>query len=492
MPDRTRIPAESPVAMVAHRLVVTLINLEMHDPRGQLVQDSARRTTEQIVTAIDRDPTASITIAVRDGCLYHGDELLLGSTLQAARLIALCSERSIDGLRFGAQTTPHELLAFLHLLCDEGKRDALHPARAATLLQAAGIEHITVLAESADAPRLDSQTSDTVSKYQALSGCLQESHVAASRGHDLEIEKACGIIESALSKVNAPAGLLALASHHFIDSFTVGHSVRVALLALQVAAAGGASRENLIRIGTAALLHDIGKSRIPQEVLFKQGRLTDEEREIMARHPRLGGEVLLEQPNLDPGAIGAAFCHHMSPAGGYPQPTLAFEPSPVSKLVRVCDVFEALTAVRPYKKALTPLEAYAVMFRDERDFDQAWLRFFVQAMGIYPQGTFLSLDTGEVALVVGPGTSPTQPLVQLMTDAQGRPYPDGARDTVQLGECVDGITRDVAADLPGPDAVWGGAQTAAPVHHSTHDPASHDHGVQGCCGEQLVDPPPRA
>src|SRR5262249_50546437 len=161
------------------------------------------------------------------------------------------------------------------------------------------------------------------------------------------------------------------ATYDQIDSFTVGHSVRVALLAMHVARAARVPRASLLRIGTAALLHDIGKSRMPQQVLFKQGQLDADEREIMAMHPRFGAEILIQQRHIDGPAVGPAFCHHW----GRTQPGsrtrfLPFPPSGISRLVRICDVFEAITAVRPYKPALTPLQAYALMRRNKAGFDE--------------------------------------------------------------------------------------------------------------------------
>jgi HD-GYP domain-containing protein (c-di-GMP phosphodiesterase class II) len=492
----------SRVTRFTHELVVGLLNLELHHPRSQIVRDSLQNITYELSAMFATNCPDPVVISIGDNCLFHQGELLIGSSLQARRLIGLCAERGIKALRFDSRVTADELLGFLTLLAAPDKIADFQPGRAHEVLHFCGVHHVDVdfalAEETVNTEGPAGVTADAMKQYQALADCLQESHVAAFRGEELEIEKACGIVEAALSQVDAPAGLLALASQDFIDSFTVGHSVRVALLALQVASVGGASRPDLIRVGTAGLLHDIGKSRIPQEILFKRGRLTDEERAIMCQHPRLGGEVLLEQPQLDPATIGAAFCHHMSPGGGYPDPALPFEPSGISKLVRVCDVFEALTSVRPYKTAMSPLEAYAVMFRDAGAFDPDWLRFFVQALGIYPQGTYLALDTGEVALVVGQGENPTRPLVQVVTDAGGNAVPEGTGDCFTIGEAVDGVVHRVRETQPGDGSVSPQSPPAMvrePDRHQ-HEPGEGAHepgdgaaaGIRGCCGEDLVVP----
>ena len=471
-----------------HELVVALLNLELHPPGCQMMRDCLGNMISELSALSAAGAEDPFRISIGDHCLYYQDEMMLGSSLQGGRLIQLCRGRGISCIQFRPGTTADELLTFLILLGDEAAEDRFRPQNIDRTLSTAGISHIDVLFADAaptqgaigEHPR-GVENDRAVLQYQELANCLLDSHIAAFHGQEIQIEKACGLVEAALSQVNAPAGLLALASHDFVDSFTVGHSVRVALLALQVATVGGASRDELVRVGTAALLHDIGKSRIPQEILFKQGLLTEEERQIMSMHPRLGGEVLLEQPQLDRTTIGAAFCHHMTPAGGYPTPALPFEPSGVSKLVRVCDVFEALTSARPYKRSLSPIEAYTAMFRDEGGFDPAWLRFFVHSLGIYPQGTFLVLDTGEVALVTDQGRQPTHPRVQLMTDAGGNALPQSSQQTLLLGEAVDGVVRHVRDD-------------ADPTQHahSGHDRETVDQPsvdeIRGCCGQNLLAP----
>ena len=327
---------------------------------------------------------------------------------------------------------------------------------------------------------------------------LQDTHVAAFRGEGLEIERAEGLVEKAVEQMVAePSRLLALATYDEIDSFTVGHSVRVALLALQVAEAANISRKDLVRVGTAALLHDIGKSRIPQEVLFKRGPLTLEERDIMAQHPRLGGEILLEQEHLDPTAIGAAFCHHMVPGrGSYPTPALPFEPSGVSKLVRVCDVFEALTAVRPYKRALQPVEAYVVMRRMTGGFDPKWRRFFIQVLGVHPPGTSVTLNTGARGLVVATGQTPDTPEVRIVTDAQGRPLDAEDQPIVTIGDAVEGVQLEIAR-AHGSHPHGKDATDCGDDHNDDSGSEEGDNdegkakGIDSCCGEELTKAKPK-
>jgi putative nucleotidyltransferase with HDIG domain len=421
-----------------HELVVALLNLGMHAPDSQLVRDSLRDVVTTLEDIAGDDTFHVLRLEIAGAQLRACGRDLVAASLQASLLLSLCQQCQVSALRFAPGLGAEEVGRLLTTLLREPDRLLLD-----ALLQGGGVRHISVEfaseAQREDAPACNTAAAPTpgLHGYRQLTAFLHDNHVAAFRGEDLQVARAQGVVEQAISHIeHEPSSLLALASYDDIDSFTVGHSVRVALLALHVARAAGVRQADLVAIGTAALLHDIGKSRVPQAILCKRGPLDDEEWRIMAQHPRLGAEILLEQRHLDPRAIGAAFCHHMTPdGGGYPTPALPFTPSEVSKLVRVCDVFEALTAVRPYKKALTPVQAYAVMFKNARDFDPNWLRFFARTIGLYPLGTRVILDNGAEASVVAHGNDPERPFVQV-------------KDLVLLGD-TGGARFQVGADHDG-------------------------------------------
>jgi len=445
-----------------HETVVAILNLGMHARDSQLVQDSLRDLVQTLSEAAG-EGEQPLRLEVSDAGLCAFGRELIAASLQAGVLLALCARHAIAALTFHPQLDADEAGRFLSALLEArpAGSDGEAPARLHHLLAENGVRNVSV--ELVAAPGRDrpsraaaQDTTAGLHGYRQLTSFLHDNHVAAFRGDDLEIDRATGVVEEAIQQIQAePSSLLTLASYDDIDSFTVGHSVRVALLALHVARAAGADKRDLVAIGTAALLHDIGKSRVPQQILFKRGRLDDDEWRVMVQHPRLGAEILIEQRHLDPRAIGAAFCHHMGPARrGYPTPALWFEPSEVSKLVRVCDVFEALTAARPYKAALTPVQAYAVMFRNAEDFDPRWLRFFARTIGLYPLGTRVLLSTGEHACVVGHGRTPQRPIVRKV-DAPAL-ADSGTAARYEIGAPNDGEVLEIAAVLgagAGPDAV---------------------------------------
>ena len=441
----------------AHALVVATLNRLLHARDSRFVLDAVGELTANLRRCAQLGVDMPLGLGFADDCLFHGDSPLAGPSLQARSLLRCCSERDIGVLSFQPQLGVEECNRLLDLLLLPQNRAAFARNNRDAALSALGIKHVRATLRSpadpddrrtAIAPNLDqAKATAALHTYQELADSLQQNHVRAHRDQELAVDQAAGAVERTVADLDEPSMLLALATQDDVDRFTVGHSVRVALLALQVARAVGASREQLVQVGSAALLHDIGKSRVPQEGLFKQGRLDADEWAWMAQHPRLGAQILLEQhETVDRRAIGAAFCHHMRPdGGGYPKAQLPVSPSGSSRLVRVCDVFEALTSVRPYKKALTPVEAYAVMFRNECDFDPHWLRIFVRTLGLFPTGSRVSLADGAEAIVIAQTTCPESPVVQMLTAAAGSSLPTDHPQRVRVGERLDGQVVRIAS-----------------------------------------------
>ena len=183
------------------------------------------------------------------------------------------------------------------------------------------------------------------------------------------------------------------------DQYTTTHSMNVAVLSMALAEFLGLSAADVRAFGVAGLLHDIGKIKIPLEVLTKPGKLTDQERALMNEHPAAGARLLLEtEENLDL-AIVVAYEHHiMINGGGYPALHYARDCHQASKLVHVCDVYDALRTRRPYREAWSFEKTLGYL--DERkglEFDPELCGAFVRMMNQWE---------GQVTVVTEPAAKP--------------------------------------------------------------------------------------
>ena len=199
--------------------------------------------------------------------------------------------------------------------------------------------------------------------------------------------------------------LVGLASIKDYDEYTFSHPVNVSVLSMLIADRIGLHKSDVAKVGVAALFHDVGKTHIPQEVLNKPGSLTAEEWHLMERHPLLGARELSRVRALravvDP--LFVSLQHHLLFDGrGYPGKPGEWAIHPFVRMVTVANVFDAMTTTRVYReRTMRPDGALQFIARNSGElFDPLVVKVFIRAMGVYPIGTIVKLDTGETAVVV--------------------------------------------------------------------------------------------
>lgn len=221
-----------------------------------------------------------------------------------------------------------------------------------------------------------------------------------------------------------PDSLLWLSMIKHKDDYTAEHSVNVALLSIILGRAEGLDRENLNTLGLCAMLHDVGKVRIPDEILNKEGNLDDNEFAVMRMHTVHGKKLLLGQKGLPSIATEIALSHHEKMDGsGYPGGLSGNEIPYMVKLVAVVDAYDAMTSGRIYCKAMSPAEALRKLLQSKGvHHDSNILESFVDCIGIYPIGSVVELNSGEIAIVLpNDKNNNLQPLVLKVADAAKKP-----------------------------------------------------------------------
>ncbi len=267
-------------------------------------------------------------------------------------------------------------------------------------------------------------------------------------GRSPNIKKIKRVVQGIVDQIlNEETSLIGLTTIREYDEYTFTHSVNVCIFSVALGKRLGLSKVQLYDLGMAALFHDIGKSRVPAEIINKPGGLTDDEWRLIAAHPWLGALALFQlrgQQDLPFRAMVVAHEHHMKlDLTGYPRPIRPRALSMFSKIVAVADGFDAATSRRAYQTTpMSPAQVMAEM-RDNprRGMDPVVVKAFINLTGIYPVGTLVVLDTFELGIVHAVNPIPemlSRPHVRIVSDSQGNLlHPGTVVDLAEQG--ADGV-----------------------------------------------------
>jgi HD-GYP domain-containing protein (c-di-GMP phosphodiesterase class II) len=244
-------------------------------------------------------------------------------------------------------------------------------------------------------------------------------------GRALNMEAVSEVVGSmADSILRSPDALTSLTRLKSFDEYTFFHSVNTSALALSVGKHLGYERAPLLQLGTGMLLHDIGKTLIPVEILNKPGRYEAHEFEIMKQHVLRGAEILSSTTGLTDMYLKPTLEHHERVDGtGYPHHRSKTDLSQFGLIAAIVDIYDAVTSDRCYHKGKTPHDTLQFLYQlgVQGHVDGMLVQQFVQVVGVYPVGSCVSLSTGETAIVKQFNhEAPIRPLVVLVTDEGGR------------------------------------------------------------------------
>jgi HD-GYP domain-containing protein (c-di-GMP phosphodiesterase class II) len=230
--------------------------------------------------------------------------------------------------------------------------------------------------------------------------------------------------------------ILGLTSIKMYDEYTFAHSVNTSIISVSLGTFLSFEKSQIAALGVAALMHDIGKVKVPHAVINKPGKLTEEEWELVKRHPVEGALMLSEIPSVSRLAMVAAFEHHQH--GGYPKVDGPLTLHPFSQIVSLADAYEALTAARVYYSSqMSPDGAIRILLAKRGTaFNSVLVKAFVNMIGIFPIGTLLKLDTGEIGLVLHQTKDLLRPRVLILTKFDGSERETGTE--VSLVETAGG------------------------------------------------------
>lgn len=285
----------------------------------------------------------------------------------------------------------------------------------------------------AEAPQPKTSMEDELRTAVLLCGqardCIVTVFEAARMGRLNDSSAARGLVEDVCDSVlRNPGALISLARLKTADSYTYMHSVAVCALMVALAAQLGLDEAQTREAGMAGLLHDIGKARVPLAILNKPGKLSDEEFAVVRTHSEHGHAMLLACGDVHAEVLDACLHHHEKMDGtGYPHRLPGEQIGLMARMAAICDVYDAVTSDRPYKKAWDPAEAVRRMAEwSGSHFDRRLFLAFVRSVGIYPVGSLVRLSSGRLAVVVEQSQALTTPKVKVFfsTKAQLRLIPE--------------------------------------------------------------------
>lgn len=222
------------------------------------------------------------------------------------------------------------------------------------------------------------------------------------------------LLDNVLSNRNV---LLSLVDIKSMDNYTYSHCVNVAVISIVLGISLNLSKRHLTYLCIGALIHDIGKSFVPSEILQKPDVLTTEEFEVIKKHPKTGYDFLGNFSDLSSHIKLIVLQHHERYDGlGYPDGIIGDEISYLSRIVSIADVYDALTSDRPYKRAMCPSDALEYLMSNTGTlFDYEMISVFCKVVIPFPQGTIVSLSNGDIGVVEQTVPNfPLRPIVKIV------------------------------------------------------------------------------
>jgi len=432
MDDRQHITflVSAGLELVTH-LFATCKTVLLYEMNNRAVQRSLDDLHGALGTILDHEAPAVIRVG---GEFLHINDVRL--PMDAAHyapiqfVIDEMRKRDVQSISFDAGTTRIDAGRFLKtLLSIDPGEDAF--TSLTTALDAAGVSAVSLVYQAERESELVDETRDyklredsnrvyfrTVTLVGEIMQTIEDKHI-------IQVRKAKRLTQQMVDIIQTDESMLmGLASIKSFDAYTFVHSVNVCLLSMLMADRMGMSRSDVARMGVAALFHDIGKTYVPTSILNSTGKLSDQEWELMKYHTLFGVKELSRMRSLrdavDPMFVALQHHVHLN-NNGYPQRPGGWKHRLFSRICTVADYYDAMTSHRTYQpNPLTPDIALRFILENSGEiFDPVIVKTFIRAMGLYPVGSVVELDTGEKAVVTKQNPDSKyihRPAVEIVTD----------------------------------------------------------------------------
>ncbi len=353
-----------------------LVARSLYPPEHPRIRSCEERAAKLLHEVLEQREEIAL-FALGDRVIFDG-EILSASSSLTDTFFHMLHQRGVDQLTFRRGLSEEELTAFLDSLAD-GDDPEDSPLSPSAHLMFGFLEQRAVDEERHAKP--------STSSYRAPAFAEQAADVLPSVWQDLNERQQLNVgllgdIVSCILKVvgDSSDAMLPLAPLKRRDEYTFTHTINVAVLSTSFGEALGFDPRTAHELSIAALLHDVGKQVIPKEILDKQGRLSEEEFQVMQAHPVEGARFLLNTPGVPELAPIVAYEHHVRVDGsGYPKVPRGWKLNLASRIIQLADVFDALRTTRPYRDGLPVPKVVEVMRHDVGVFfDSDLLKIFFE------------------------------------------------------------------------------------------------------------------
>jgi putative nucleotidyltransferase with HDIG domain len=397
----------------------------MYPPKHPSVKESRELlagSLEELLIAHD-----SVTLSVSEGDTFIEGYRIPDDEGFLQHLVSDLIRRGVVSITFTPGISSEELANFI-LMSTAKPSELERLGELETALERKGVTGVFINRKSLALPGVD--TSEESSKttrlsretYRSAVQALIEAFAEVSSRETVNLDVVEGVVRMLLSGVlQHPETYLGLSTLKNFHEYTFYHSINVAILSMLMGSKLRFNEALLHKVGVAALLHDIGKLHMPVEILDKPGKLSQEEFECMKSHPAEGARILTEQ-GADPLAIVIAAQHHIHfNHRGYPVYEIRDGLHFISHLVTIVDVYDALTSDRAYRPCMLPDRAMQIIIEGRgATFHPILTKVFVNLTGMFPVGTLVELDSGELAVVCKPNPHDIyRPQAKLLTEPYG-------------------------------------------------------------------------
>ncbi|MEN8376400.1 MAG: HD domain-containing phosphohydrolase [Gemmatimonadota bacterium] len=358
----------------------------------------------------------------------------MGSIAAISYLLAALPRHDLGGFDVAASVTRSEWGAFLSALMREPEDEDDPYLAFRQRLDAAPVHGIGVVVRSdsqTDGPEDEAREEAKRTYFQCVQ-VAQDVLTDVRLGRAVKVRRVKRAVQAVVDQVIAnETSIMGMTTLRDYDEYTFTHSVNVCILSVVMGQKVGLERRQLYELGFGALFHDIGKMRIDAELTKKTSGLTEDEWHQMQEHPTEGLLSLFDMQGfgeLPLRPMLMAYEHHMkNDLTGYPRSRRPRAPALFSRIVAVCDGFDAATSKRSYQSVPWPPDKVLREMRDNptRGYDPLLVKVLINAMGVYPVGTLVILDTGDLGIVTEAATDPQalhRPIIKLVFDAAGVAY----------------------------------------------------------------------